>query len=185
MNYIEKYKAGRDYDETILITINNMLQDPTKTNEMTALLHKKMTQATTKLAKSNAQYELVSNLSRMPAELKKYIGTFSNDVINQQKLVKIEFYNNWFKMHQLRITSLMKTWTKKEVAFVLNKITPGNALTQKSKRYQTNVMLISKIECIINKKGERSNYDMYSLLLAISTYHDKKYVDYRHLTKSG
>ena len=191
MNYIEKYKAVRDYDEIILITINNMLQDPTKTNEMTALLHKKMTQATTKLAKSNAQYELVVNLSRMPAELKKYIGTFSNDVINQQKLVKIEFYEDWFKTHKYRITSLMKTWTKKDLTFVLDKIKPlfdetqCDPFAQKTARYKTNVMLLSKIECIINKKGERSNVKMYSLLLAISTYNDKKYVDYRHLTKSG
>jgi hypothetical protein len=55
----------------------------------------------------------------------------------------------------------------------LDKIKPKNALTQKSKRHQSNIMLLSKIECIINKKGERSNHDMYSLLLAISTYDTK------------
>jgi hypothetical protein len=181
MNYIEQYKSTRDYDENILITINKMLDDPTQTNEMLALLHKKKTQVSTQLEKSNAQYEVVVNLLRLPAELKKYIGTFSNDVINQQKLVKIEFYNNWFKTHKLRITRLMKTWTKKELAFVLDKIMPANTFHPGStKRNQTNVMLLSKIECLINKKGERSNLDMYSLLLAISNYDSKM----RGLTKS-
>ncbi len=187
MNYIEQYKAARDYDERILITINNMLQDPSQTEQMRAIALYNRAQVLKNFIKSTAQYELIANLLRMPAEIKKYIGTFSHDVINQQKLTRIEFYNNWFKTHKLRITSLMKTWTKKDLAFVLYKITPVHdashydTFTQKSKRYQSIVMLVSKIECIINKKGDRSNHDMYSLLLAISTYHNKKY----GLIKSG
>jgi len=187
MNYIEQYKAVRDYDESILITINNMLQDPPQSNEMLALLHKKKTQVTADLAKSTAQYEVVYNLFRMPAELKKIIGAFSNEVVNQKKLLKIEFYNSWFEMHKWRITSLMKSWTKKDLAFVLDKIKPSydasyhDAFEQKTTRYKTNVMMLSKIECIINNKGKRSNLEMYSLLLAISTYDTK----IRALTKSG
>jgi hypothetical protein len=187
MNYIEQYKAVRDYDESILITINNMLQDPLQSNEMLALLHKKKTQVTAVLAKSTAQYEVVYNLFRMPAELKKIIGAFSNEVVNQKKLLKIEFYNSWFEMHKWRITSLMKSWTKKDLAFVLDKIKPSydasyhDAFEQKTTRYKTNVMMLSKIECIINNKGKRSDHDMFSLLLAISTYDAK----IRALTKSG
>jgi len=180
MNYIEKYQAARDYDENILITINKMLEDPTQSNQLrTIALYNRMT-ISKQLAKSNARYELIYNLLRMPAELKKYIGAFSNEVVNQQKLMKIEFYNNWFKTHKYRIIGLMKTWTKKELAFVLNKIKQAHDASRHDAfahypRNQTNIMLLSKIECIINKRGERSNSDMYSLLLAISTYHDKKY----------
>jgi hypothetical protein len=179
MNYIEQYKATRDYDENILITINKMLEDPTNTSQMRAIALYNRAQVLKNFIKSNARYEVVYNLLRMPAEIKKYIGAFSNDVVNQQKLVKIEFYNDWFKTHKLRITNLMKTWSKKDLAFVLNKITPlheasrYDAFTQKTGRYQTNLMLLSKIECIINKRGDRSNHDMYSLLLAISTYDTK------------
>ena len=179
MNYIEQYKSARDYDERILITINKMLHDPTETEQMRKISLYNRAQVSKLLTKSNAQYELVANILRMPAEIKKYIGAFSNDVVNQQKLVKIEFYNGWFKMHKSRIIGLMKTWTKKELAFVLNKITP---LSQEpTKHNQTNIMLRSKIECIINKRGERSNHDMYSLLLAVSNYDTKL----RALTKSG
>jgi hypothetical protein len=179
MNYIEQYKSARDYDERILITINKMLHDPTETEQMRKISLYNRAQISKQLTKSNAQYELVANLLRMPAEIKKYIGAFSNDVINQQKLAKIEFYNSWFKTHKSRIIGLMKTWTKKELAFVLDKIEP---LSQEpTKRNQTNIMLRSKIECIINKRGDRSNHDMYSLLLAISNYDTKL----RALTKSG
>jgi len=188
MNYIEQYKATRDYDENILITINKMLEDPTNTSQMRAIALYNRAQVLKNLIKSNAHYEVVYNLLRMPAELKKYIGAFSNDVVNQQKLVRIEFYNGWFKTHKLRITSLMKTWTKKELAFVLDKITPANANDEprngafnkgRKNCNQTNIMLLSKIECIINKRGDRSNHDMYSLLLAISNYDTKLH------TKSG
>jgi hypothetical protein len=175
MNYVEKYQAVRDYDESILITINNMLKDPTNTSQMRAIALYNRAQVSKNFIKSNAHYEVVYNLLRMPAEIKKIIGTFSNEVINQQKLMKIEFYNSWFKTHKLRITSLMKTWTKKDLTFVLNKITKGSTHNDITTRYKTNVMLLSKIECTINKRGERSNIDMYSLLLAISTYHDKVY----------
>jgi hypothetical protein len=182
MNYIEQYKSARDYDERILITINKMLYDPTHTEQMRKITLYNRAQVSKLLTNSNAQYELVANLLRMPAEIKKYIGAFSNDVVNQQKLVKIEFYNGWFKMHKSRIIGLMKTWTKKELAFVLNKITQADAFAQEpTKHNQTNIMLRSKIECIINKRGERSNHDMYSLLLAISNYDTKL----RALTKSG
>lgn len=179
MNYIEQYKATRDYDESILITINKMLEDTTNTSQMRAIAYNRA-QVSKNFIKSNARYELVYNLLRMPAEIKKYIGAFSNDVVNQQKLAKIEFYNDWFKTHKLRIINLMKTWTKKDLAFVLDKIKLPNALAQEpTKRNQTNLMLLSKIECIINKRGERSNHDMYSLLLAISIY------DTKMRTKSG
>lgn len=173
MNNIEQYNAARDYDERILITINKMLNDPSKSGQMRKIDLYNRAQISKQLTNSIAQCELIYNLLRMPAEIKKYIGTFSNHVINQQKLVKIEFYNSWFKTHKTYIMSLMKTWTKKDLAFVLDKIAPANAVTQKSKRNQTNIMLRSKIECIINKRGERSNHDMYSLLLAISNYNTK------------
>lgn len=174
MNNIEQYNASRDYDETILITINKMLNDPSKSGQMRKITFHNKVQVSKQLTNSSAQCELIYNLLRMPAEIKKYIGTFSNDVINQQKLVKIEFYNRWFKTHKTYIMSLMKTWTKKDLAFVLDKIAPADEFKEGStKRNQTNIMLRSKIECIINKRGERSNHDMYSLLLAISNYNTK------------
>ena len=187
MNYIEKYQAARDYDETILITINKMLQDPSISSQMRKIASYNRGQVLKNFIKSNAQYEVVVNLLRLPAELKKIIGAFSNEVVNQKKLMKIEFYEDWFKMHKYHITSLMKMWSKKDLAFVLDKIKPlfdetqCDPFAQKTARYKTNVMLLSKIECIINKRGERSNHDMFSLLFAISTYHDKMY----GLTKSG
>ena len=56
--------------------------------------------------------QLLERIGKLPQDIRKYIGSFSNVVINQKKLVRIEFYNNWFTENKTRITQLLSSWSK-------------------------------------------------------------------------
>ena len=131
---------------------------------------------------TNVTRELFSRIAVLPQDIKMYIGSFSHAVINQKRLVKIEFYNNWINSNKVRIIGLIKHWTKKDLALILNNINYShnsyyNKLKAGTSLYKNSVPLIlrSKIELLIETKGRRSNIEMYGLLLAIEKYHAKKY----------
>ena len=91
--------------------------------------------------------------------------------------VKIEFYNNWINSNKFRIVGLIKHWTKKDLALILDKInyihnSYYNKLKAGTTLYKNSVPLIlrSKVELLIDAKGRRSNIEMYGLLLAIEKY---------------
>lgn len=126
--------------------------------------------------------ELFLHISKLPQDIKKCIGEFSNAVINQQRLIKVEFYNNWIKDNKVHIVQIIKTWTKKDMAFVLDNIKSihnayynnckvGSMLYKKS----VDIMLRARIEILIDIIGRKSNIEMYSLLLAIKKYDAKKH----------
>ena len=123
------------------------------------------------------QYLLLENIGRLPKDIIKYISSFSNTVINQKKLIRIEFYNNWFKTNKTRIECLLKGWSKAKLGFVLDKIKSSNNSyyncckqgTEKYKNHTAKIFRV-RIESLIDEKGKRSNMEMYSLLLAIEKY---------------
>jgi hypothetical protein len=119
-------------------------------------------------------------ISQLPEELRRLIGSYSPHVRAQKSLVRIEFYENWFKYNKYRIISLLKNWSKSKLCFVLDKIKslnnpyyncfhPGISEYKKN----TALMVRSRIECLIEEKGKRSNMEQYSLLLAIERYDNK------------
>lgn len=127
------------------------------------------------------QKALFGFIDQLPEELKRIIGSYSPHVRTQKSLIRIEFYNDWFNNNKYRIMSLLKNWSKAKLGFVLDKIRslnnpyyncfhPGNSEYKKN----TALMLRSRIECLIEEKGKRSNMEMYSLLLAIEKYDNKK-----------
>jgi len=127
------------------------------------------------------QYLLLENIGRLPKDIIKYISSFSNTVINQKKLIRIEFYNDWFKTNKTRIVSLLKSWSKAKLGFVLDKIKSYNnsyynCCKQGTEKYKNNTAKIFRvrIESLIDEKGKRSNMEMYSLLLAIEKYDKRK-----------
>jgi hypothetical protein len=120
-------------------------------------------------------------ISRLPEELKRLIGSYSPHVRTQKSLVRIEFYDNWFHYNKHRIIGLLKNWSKTKLGFVLNKIRSlnnpyYNCFQPGTSEYKKNTALMvrSRIECLIEEKGKRSNMEMYSLLLAIEKYDNKK-----------
>jgi hypothetical protein len=123
---------------------------------------------------------LLGLIGELPEDLIKLIGSYSPHIKNQKSLVRIEFYNNWFKANKSRITNLLKNWSKAKLGFALNNIqSPNNpyynCCLQGSQDYKKSYALIfrSLIEKLIEEKGKRSNMEQYSLLLAIEKY-DRK-----------
>jgi hypothetical protein len=124
---------------------------------------------------------LFERIALLPNELIKYIGQYSHAVINQTKLVRIEFYNKWFKTNTDRILNMLKKWKKNHCGFVLDKIkfvsNPYyNNCKVGSSSYKKGDILIfrSRIEILVEEIGVRSNQEKYSLLLAIEKYNARK-----------
>lgn len=124
---------------------------------------------------------LLSLIGQLPEDIIRLIGTYSNHVKNQKSLVRIEFYDNWFKLNRDRITKLLKGWTKAKLGFVLDKIRSLNnpyynccKKTTAAYKKGTELMFRSRIETLIVEKGNRSHLEQYSLLLAIEKYNGKK-----------
>jgi hypothetical protein len=191
---IAELDAKYQYEMKFNMFIETLLNAPGNTDEMNTLLYQKKLASNTELdtVKTNREAlikqqdetivtkELFSRIAMLPQEIKKYIGSFSHAVINQRRLVKIEFYNNWVNSNKARIVGLIKYWTKKDLALILdninyvhnsyyNKLKVGTALYNNS----LPLILRSKIELLIDAKGRRSNIEMYGLLLAIEKYHAK------------
>jgi hypothetical protein len=123
---------------------------------------------------------LLSLIGQLPEDIVRLIGAYSNHVKNQKSLVRIEFYDNWFKLNRDRITKLLKGWSKAKLGFVLDKIrSPNNPYyncckkTLTAYKKGTELMFRSRIETLIVEKGNRSHLEQYSLLLAIEKYNGK------------
>jgi hypothetical protein len=129
----------------------------------------------------NTDCLLLGLIGQLPEDLVNLIGSYSPHVRNQKSLVRIEFYNNWFKTNKTRIVKLLKNWSKAKLGFVLNNIqSPNNpyynCCLQGTQDYKKSYALIfrSLIEKLIEEKGRRSNMEQYSLLLAIEKYDKRK-----------
>lgn len=124
---------------------------------------------------------LLEQIGQLPEDLIKLIGSYSPHVKNQKSLIRIEFYDNWFKINKKRIIGLLKGWSKAKLGFALNNIqSPNNpyynCCLQGMPEYKrgTALMFKSRIETLIEEKGNRSNMEQYSLLLAIEKYDKRK-----------
>ena len=124
---------------------------------------------------------LLHQIGQLPEDLIKLIGSYSPHVKNQKSLIRIEFYDNWFKINKKRIISLLTGWSKVKLAFALNNIRSQNnpyynccLKGMREYRKGTSSMFKSRIETLIEEKGKRSNMEQYSLLLAIEKYDKRK-----------
>lgn len=129
----------------------------------------------------NTDCLLLQQIGLLPEDLIKLIGSYSPHVRNQKSLIRIEFYDNWFKINKKRIIGLLKGWSKAKLGFALNNIrSPNNpyynCCLQGMTEYRKGsaLMFKSRIETLIEEKGKRSNMEQYSLLLAIEKYDKKK-----------
>jgi hypothetical protein len=129
----------------------------------------------------NTDCLLLGLIGQLPEDLVNLIGSYSPHVRNQKSLVRIEFYNNWFNTNKARIVKLLKNWSKAKLGFVLNNIqSPNNpyynCCLQGSQDYKKSYAIVfrSLIEKLIEEKGNRSNMEQYSLLLAIEKYDKRK-----------
>jgi hypothetical protein len=120
-------------------------------------------------------------MRELPEDIVKLIGSYSQHVKNQKSLVRIEFYDNWFKLNRNRITKLLKGWSKAKLGFILDHVrSPNNPYykcckkTTSAYKKGTELIFRSRIETLIVEKGNRSNMEQYSLLLAIEKYNKKK-----------
>jgi hypothetical protein len=192
-----KIDANYQYAVMLNTFLDSLLKFNDNTYEMRELLLKRKFEAIDMLIYTKDVYEnnkklltnqtveqekqLLERIGKLPQDIRKYIGKFSNVVINQKKLVRIEFYNNWFNQNNTRITQLLSSWSKPKLAFVLSNIKSvynnyynncksGTELYKKG----TALMFRSKIETLIKIKGQRSNFEKYCLLLAIENCHNKK-----------
>jgi hypothetical protein len=127
------------------------------------------------------QLFLLDLIGRLPEDIVRLIGAYSPHVKNQKSLVRLEFYDNWFIMNRDRITKLLKGWSKAKLGFVLDKIRSLNnpyynccKKTLSAYKKGTELMFRSRIETLIVEKGNRSNMEQYSLLLAIEKYNGRK-----------
>jgi hypothetical protein len=132
---------------------------------------------TTDVLQTHIMFE---HISLLPEDIIKLIGQYSHAVINQKKLVRIEFYNKWFKTNTDRILNMLKKWKKRHLGFVLNKIKSDsnpsyNNCKIGSSSYKKGEIILfrSKIETLVEQIGVRSNQEKYSLLLAIEKYDSK------------
>ena len=188
---ISELDAKYQYEMKFNMFIETLLNAHCNTDEMITLLFQKKLASNTELDtvktnrealikqqdETNVTRELFSRIAVLPQDIKMYIGSFSHAVINQKRLVKIEFYNNWINSNKFRIVGLIKHWTKKDLALILDKInyihnSYYNKLKAGTTLYKNSVPLIlrSKVELLIDAKGRRSNIEMYGLLLAIEKY---------------
>lgn len=175
--------------------IDQLLQEADLTSDFKTLLCKKKIASLASLLSAKRECKRIEKeikekedqkvlfvfISQLPEELRRLIGSYSHHVRTQKSLVRIEFYDIWFYNNKYRIIRLLKNWTKAKLGFVLDKIRspnnpyyncfqPGNSEYKKN----TALMIRSRIECLIEEKGKRSNMEQYSLLLAIERYDNKK-----------
>jgi hypothetical protein len=189
-------EANYQYAVLFNTFIDSLLKFNENSYEMKVLLLKRKFEAIDQLAYYKETYEnnktkynketekekqLLERIGKLPQDIRKYIGRFSNAVINQKKLVRIEFYNNWFNENKSRITRLLSTWNKPKLAFVLSNIQSihnkyYNNCKSGTEMYKKGsaIMFRSKIETLIESKGQRSDFEMYCLLLAIEKCHEKR-----------
>jgi hypothetical protein len=189
-------EANYQYAVLFNTFIDSLLKFNENSYEMKVLLLKRKFEAIDQLAYYKETYEnnkkkynketeqekqLLERIGKLPQDIRKYIGRFSNAVINQKKLVRIEFYNNWFNENKTRITRLLSTWNKQKLAFVLSNIQSihnkyYNNCKSGTEMYKKGsaIMFRSKIETLIESKGQRSDFEMYCLLLAIEKCHEKR-----------
>jgi len=172
-----KETAGTDNKD-----FKNLLQKKRELADLNLLVAFRMKEKEEKQIKEREQQcALFLRISLLPDDLKRLIGTYSPHVRNQKSLVRIEFYNEWFKSNKTHIIILLKGWSKKKLGFVLNHIqSPNNpyynCCKQGTPHYNKGSALIFKarIELLIEEKGRRSNMEQYSLLLAIEKYDKRK-----------
>jgi hypothetical protein len=81
----------------------------------------------------------------LPDSLIKEIGEFSGVVIRQRFLVKVEYFDRWIIDNVGRVTSLLDTWSKPHVAFVL-----------------TRIIQLEKPECTSYLKGVGNLYNRFT-----------------------
>ena len=174
--------------------IDKLLKDPSSDSDFKSLLCKKKIASLASLLSAKReckriekeikdnedQKKLLILIGQLPEELRRLIGAYSPHVKAQKSLIRIEFYDNWFKNNKHRIISILKNWSKAKLGFVIEKIkSPNNpyynCFQQGTNEYRkcTAIMLRSRIEILIEEKGERSNMEKYSLLLAIEKYDNK------------
>jgi hypothetical protein len=58
----------------------------------------------------------------LPDTLINEIGAFSGVVLRERLLVKVEYFDKWINDNNRRVMSLLDTWTKPHVAFVLTQL---------------------------------------------------------------
>jgi hypothetical protein len=174
--------------------IDQLLKDPSSDSDFKSLLCKKKIASLASLLSAKReckriekeikdkedQKKLLGLIGQLPEELRRLIGSYSHHVKAQKSLVRIEYYDNWFNYNKYRIIGLLKNWSKTKLGFVLDKIrSPNNpyynCCKQGTNEYKkgTALMFRSIIEILIKEKGERSNMEQYSLLLAIERYDNK------------
>lgn len=175
--------------------IDQLLKEPDLENDFKSLLVKKKIASFASLLSAKRECKRIEKenkekedqkklfifIGHLPEELRRLIGSYSPHVRTQKSLVRIEFYDNWFRYNKLRIISLLKNWSKAKLGFVLDKIKSANNPyynccqpgTNEYKKGST-LMFKSRIETLIEEKGKRSNMEQYSLLLAIEKYDNKK-----------
>ena len=174
--------------------INQLLQEPDLTSDFKSLLCKKKIASLAELLSAKRECKRIEKeikdkedqkkififIAQLPEELRRLIGSYSHHVRTQKSLVRIEYYDNWFYYNKYRIIGLLKNWSKAKLGFVIDKIkSPNNpyynCCKQGTSEYKkgTALMFKSRIETLIKEKGERSNMDQYSLLLAIEKYDNK------------
>jgi hypothetical protein len=174
--------------------IDRLLKEPDMDNDFKSLLCKKKIASIASLLSAKHECKRIEKeikdkedqkvlfvlISQLPEELRRLIGSYSPHVRAQKSLVRIEFYDNWFKYNKYRIISLLKSWSKAKLGFILDKIKSANnpyynCCQPGTNEYKkgTTLMFKSRIETLIEEKGKRSNMEQYSLLLAIEKYDNK------------
>jgi hypothetical protein len=175
--------------------IDQLLKEPGSDSDFKSLLCKKKIASLASLLSAKRECKRIEKenkekedqkklfifIGQLPEELIRLIGSYSHHVRTQKSLVRIEFYNHWFIMNRSRIVGLLKNWSKTKLGFVLDKIKSlnnpyYNCFQPGTSEYKKNTVLMirSRIECLIEEKGKRSNMEQYSLLLAIEKYNNKK-----------
>ena len=175
--------------------IDQLLKDPSSDSDFKSLLCKKKIASLAELLSAKRECKRIAKkikdkedqkavfvfIGQLPEELRRLIGSYSPHVRSQKSLVRIEFYDNWFYYNKYRIIGLLKNWSKTKLGFVLDKIKSlnnpyYNCFQPGTSEYKKNtaLMIRSRIEYLIEEKGKRSNMEMYSLLLAIERYDNKK-----------
>jgi len=66
--------------------------------------------------------QLLTRINRLPEDVQRYIGNFSPVIMKLKRQVKYEFFDAWVTQNVERIISILETWTKKHVGFILNRI---------------------------------------------------------------
>jgi len=73
-------------------------------------------------AETYRELTVLLRISLLPEDIKRYIGAFSPVVLNLKQKIKYEFFYNWSTENVMRIFSILESWPKQNVGFVLNRI---------------------------------------------------------------